>query len=233
MTNVAVATVYRRRNLELVKRLHNGSSVMSLLWQLEPGPPAIPNSLGTGPGGRTHLLNRLLRDVGSEARWVVFADDDAVLPCGLAHFLETAERGGYDVAQPARAWNSRSHFLLMRRPWAESRHVTFVEIGPIVAIGPRAQSLLLPLSEDSPMGWGADIDWSLNFADRLRFGVVDQCPMSHAGVVGEDYEQDVVEWQARQRALERAGVRNLRQLQNTKSTRFRWPLTTNALLGRH
>jgi hypothetical protein len=91
-----------------------------------------------------------------------------------------------------------------------ARTTTFVEIGPVVLLSPRATAAVLPFPEDVRMGWGLDVYWS-GMRDTLRLGVVDATPMRHVGAVAADYG-DCAERAIQERYLAQAGAKDVREL---------------------
>jgi GT2 family glycosyltransferase len=113
--------------------------------------------------------------------WVLVLDDDITLPRGfLDTFLACAEAGRLEIAQPAHRRHSHAAWdVTRRRPRADWRETTFVEIGPLTAFSREAVTMLLPFPK-LRMGWGLDAHWSAVAAQRgWRIGVVDATPIGH------------------------------------------------------
>ncbi|HEU4974725.1 MAG TPA: glycosyltransferase [Baekduia sp.] len=135
-----------------------------------------------GAQGKFENLDALLaRHAIGDFDWVVVADDDIALPRGfLDTFLACAEAGGLRLAQPAHRRHSHAAWdVTRRRPGADWRETTFVEIGPLTAFSREAAAVLLPFPR-LRMGWGLDAHWSAVAAARgWRIGVVDATPIAH------------------------------------------------------
>ncbi len=192
-----VACVYRRANWRTVERLLRSAppGTRTALWALDEVAPALAGlTVGTGPGTRIELLNRLTAhlELPPEA-WLVLTDDDVVLRHGtLADLVGVAADLGWDVCQPAHShrsthfWKSNEHRFLT---WA--RATRFVETGPLVLFSGRAREACLPLPEEFSMGIGIEAVWASQ--PDLRLGVIDSITMVHSGVVGSSYDADA-EW---------------------------------------
>lgn len=191
---VLVAGIY------LAERENNAEAVIremgrSRCWQVEQrwvaiGGAGIPEALTPFTAWRTEapepkfpLLNRLLAglDLG-RYDFVVVSDDDIEPPEGfLDRYLEMVSRYRFALAQPARSHDSFiDHPFVEQRNHLQARRTRFVEIGPLFSIRRDALPLLVPFSEESPMGWGYDFAWpvALEKAD-LRLGIVDAMPIAH------------------------------------------------------
>ena len=204
--------VYRRQHVDRVGALAleaRGAGLTARLWALDGAAPSLESwTVGKGPGLRQGLLNRLIPDDADG--WVVLADDDVVLPeGGLARLLTIATRIGLDVAQPGHDGASQASTPFVRaRRGVGARRTGFVEIGPVVALGPAARSSLLPLDESLGMGWGQDYLWARAFeTDSLAAGIVDAVRMRHLPQPTRQYDYAEA---ARQRddGLARAGFRS-------------------------
>jgi GT2 family glycosyltransferase len=135
-----------------------------------------------GTHGKFENLDALLagHDL-ADYDWVLIVDDDVALPHGfLDTFLACAEAGGLRIAQPAQRRHSHAAWeVTLRRPGADWRETTFVEIGPVTAFDREAAAALLPLPR-LRMGWGLDAHWSAVAADRgWPIGIVDATPIGH------------------------------------------------------
>lgn len=130
------------------------------------------------------LLNQLLAlDDLKNYDFIVFADDDVVLPQGfLDAYLEAQRRYGFALAQPARAWHSfYDHKMVVRKPWLKARETRFVEIGPVFSLDARAAKVILPFDESSPMGYGYDFCWPVEIAKAgLKMGIIDAVSVDHS-----------------------------------------------------
>jgi len=130
------------------------------------------------------LMNQLLvLENLADYDFVVFTDDDVVVPQGFLEFyISTQKRYDFALAQPARAWHSfYDHKMVVRKPWLQARETRFVEIGPVFSFDRRAAALLLPFDEASPMGYGYDFCWPVTMADAgLKMGIVDSVSVDHS-----------------------------------------------------
>lgn len=210
-----LVSVYRRGNeatLALVVEQARTAGWTIRLHALDTVSPQLASwTVSSGPGERFPLLDSL---IGAHDGWVVLSDDDVYQP-RLVRFLDTCRTYGFDLAQPAHAWRSHGCYsLLFVRPWLAVRSTSFVEIGPLVAMGPAAHEEVRPFCSEG-MGWGVDLQWHQRFLDgELRLGVVDATPMWHLGMVGAAYE-----WQSEddrvQRMLRAQGYNHVSDAQQT------------------
>jgi hypothetical protein len=140
------------------------------------------DAITTGGRGKFENLNLLLaRNEIAASDWLLFVDDDVLLPRGfLDAFLFIAERFELQLAQPAH--RARSHAawpLTRRRPGSVVRETGYVEIGPVVAMHASAFDVLLPFPE-LRSGWGLDAHWAaLARAHGWKLGIVDATPIRH------------------------------------------------------
>lgn len=103
--------------------------------------------------------------------------------------LAVIRDAGLDMAQPAHDLGSHfSHGINVRRPGALARLTDFVEIGPLIAIGPGIRNRVIPFDEQRPMGWGLELQWSALAGEGFRLGVVDAVAVEHIDPVGEGYD---------------------------------------------
>lgn len=132
---------------------------------------------------KTTILNRLLRDVNlADYEYVMIVDDDIALPAVFVdHYLRIVAQRGFALSQPARTHNSYiDHYFVAQLMGIESRETNFVEIGPLFVVHQSAYSLILPLDERPPMGWGLDFVWPVLIERQgLSMGIVDACPVEH------------------------------------------------------
>lgn len=130
------------------------------------------------------LLNQLLvQEELANYDFIVFADDDVVVPQGFLEFyLDAQRRYDFALAQPARAWHSfYDHKMVVRKPWLKARETRFVEIGPIFSLDARAARVILPFDELSPMGYGFDFCWPVQMAKAgLKMGIIDAVSVDHS-----------------------------------------------------
>jgi hypothetical protein len=201
---VTIVGVYRRRNAEHVVRLLQPALEQGWVtgwWALDETDPALASvTVGEGPGLKLPLLNETLARTGGRTEWTVVADDDVRFRKGnVARFVRAAERGGFDLAQPARARGTHlSHGITAAPRFSRARQTTFVESGPLWAVGPRFRDQVLPLPEGRGMGWGVEIDWHDLRAEGCRLGIIDAVQIEHLGETAEDYDDTEI----RRRLLE-------------------------------
>jgi hypothetical protein len=135
------------------------------------------------PTAKTTILNRLLCDAClSDYEYVMVVDDDIALPNSfIDRYLQIVAERGYALSQPARTHDSYiDHYFVSQLIGIESRQTNFVEIGPLFAVHRSAYSLILPLDERPPMGWGLDFVWPVLIEHHgLSMGIVDACPVQH------------------------------------------------------
>lgn len=190
-----VLCVYRERNTAPLQRLLRGlpDGWSTHLWALDAISPALADrTLGCGPGDKFDLLNRLYGAAKPDpAAHILFVDDDVVFTRGsLWRFVSWSQRAGLDLSQPAHGWRSAFfHTITGRRRWCRARLTTFVEIGPIVYVGPRVRSDVLPFPSDLGMGWGLEFSWSDLVSRGYLLGIVDRTPVRHLGTIGDAYDQ--------------------------------------------
>jgi predicted glycoside hydrolase/deacetylase ChbG (UPF0249 family) len=130
------------------------------------------------------LLNDLVQMVDVEAfDYIVFADDDIVLPHGfLDQFIALQHALDFSLAQPART--SRSYIdqpIVEQQLGVLARRTLFVEIGPVFSVARAAYSSLLPFDLTSPMGWGYENVWASQLTKLgLTMGIIDATPVDHS-----------------------------------------------------
>lgn len=185
--DVAVVCVYRSGNAAVVDRLLAGlpQEAHIRLWALDRVVEHLEaHTIGCGSGPRSALLNRLVASVpASDDRWVVVTDDDLDFRNGdIGALAAWSEQAHFDVAQPAHvALSAISHRITRRRLGTVAREVGFVEIGPVVAVSPRARSEVFPLPEADGMGLGTEALWCALPERGLRLGIVDVVRVEHHG----------------------------------------------------
>jgi hypothetical protein len=191
---VTIVGVYRRRNAEHVRRLLQPALEQGWAigwWALDEVDPSLRElTLGKGPGLKLPLLSETMRRLGSESSWTVISDDDLVFRKGdVVRFVRLCERAGIDLAQPARARGTQlSHGITVQVRCSRARRTSFIESGPLFAVGPRYRDRILPLPGDRGMGWGVEIDWYDLAHDGCRLGIVDNIVMEHLGETATDYD---------------------------------------------
>jgi hypothetical protein len=217
--SATLLSIYRARNLRVIEPLVSNARRLKMrvaLWGLDGVVPELRGvTVGTGPGSRTALLDRLWDSVGGVARGpLVIADDDATFVRGdLGQLLQAAHECGFGIAQPAIAPGSHwSHRISVCRPLTFARATTFVEIGPVVVVSPEWQARVLPFPPDSGMGWGLDLAWHDLTTEGCRLGVIDAVTVRHVGPTGVSY--DLVPEYARLGAyLNERGLNRIGQIQ--------------------
>lgn len=125
---------------------------------------------------------QLLRRYYKEFSYIVFCDDDVILPPGfLDAYLTFVRRLDFAVAQPARSLESTfSHPITMQRPGI-ARRTQFIEAGPVFSIRQDVFDLFLPYDVSfSGMCAGREFVWSHQLKTAgLRQGIIDATPVSH------------------------------------------------------
>jgi hypothetical protein len=224
---ITVASVYRARNAtNLAKMLEPLAAVDASvrLWSLDNVPPSLRRwTLGSGPGRRFELLNRLLAD--PIPGWTVLADDDVRFRRGdVLDLIGIAELVGLDIGQPAHALGSNvSHSFTRAAPFSVARLTSFVEIGPVVVFSPAALPHVVPLPEQG-MGWGTELAWSdLQRTSHLRLGIVDAVRIDHLGAVGVAYSSED-EFARTREILTEHGIADWSSLQRTHGSFRPWNL---------
>jgi hypothetical protein len=215
-----IVGVYRRRNVSHVLRLlepalERGWS--TAWWALTGADPLLEEyTVGEGPGEKFPLINETLRRSGHIASWTVLSDDDIAFRRGnVVRFVGMCERAGLDIAQPARArGTARSHEITTALRYVRARNTTFVESGPLVAVGPRWRDSVLPLPNELGMGWGVEFNWFDLMDSGCRLGIVDSTVVEHLGTVADEY--DTTELHRRLRAeLAARGAEDFRPFERT------------------
>ncbi len=189
---VTLVGVVRSRHADLMNELISQlpDHVQVHLHALDSAPAALaPHVRSTGPGPRMVHLRRLIEENHARGNELIITDDDVTFHRGNgAEFLEICRAGGFDLAQPSHALGSIKSFEATRAAMlSRARLAAFVEVGPLVWMSPRAQSVLLPLEIGAGMGWGVDIRWSIVARGRLRLGLIDGAAIVHHGPVASDY----------------------------------------------
>lgn len=224
---VAVVGVYRRANAHrLAAAIGDGGPVRAALWALdEPAPALEDRTVGTGPGLRFELLNRLVRSLEPfpAAEWLAVLDDDVRFLAGdLRSAVRVAAAGGVDLAQPSHGrWSHLNWSATAHRPLSRVRLTRYVEQGPVALLGPAARTGLLPFPEDLGMGWGVEVRWASR--TDLRMGIVDAVTISHDSPVRRSGAYDIDEqWDQAVDLLHRHGHRDFPDLQATLGTWRPW-----------
>ena len=192
--HVTAVGVYRCRNAETVREFIRGlpGGAAAHLHGLDGVADVLePWTRSTGPGYRMPLLQGLVEgasvpDLGSV---LLFDDDVEFARDGGQTFPSIAIAAGFDIAQPAhRRVSERTYAHTAVRHLSTARATDFVEVGPVVLLGPRALPLVLPFPPEARMGWGVDVMWAALRGKGLRLGIVDATPIVHLGAVGSDYD---------------------------------------------
>jgi hypothetical protein len=170
------------------------------LWALDAVVPEFePLTIGSGPGGRSDLMNRMFGEKEMTGRWIVVVDDDIEFRVGnLARLLAIGDAGGLELFQPAHDASSVASSRFVRRvPGAIGRRTSFVEIGPCVVIRDSASAELLPFQKGG-MGWGEDFRWArVVESTGIVAGIVDAVRIRHLGLIGSGYDLALAMEQAR------------------------------------
>ena len=189
----AIVGVYRRRNGEHVRQLISpalDAGWTAAWWALDETDPDLADyTVGVGPGLKFPLVNLTLAGLDA-LDWTVVSDDDLRFRRGdVVRFVRLCDRAGFDLAQPARARGTQfSHAITTGIRASRARATSFVEIGPLFAVGPRLRDRILPLPEHRGMGWGAELDWFELFENGARLGIIDSMPVEHLGELASDYD---------------------------------------------
>lgn len=190
----AIVGIYRYENAEHVARLLAPALAEGwpvAWWALDRPHPALEDvTVGSGAGLKLPLLNETLRRLGSAEAWTLLSDDDLRFRKGdVVRFVSLCEQGKLDLAQPARARGTeRSHPITTAARFSRIRLTTFVESGPLFAVGPRFRDRILPLPEHRGMGWGVEIDWYELLTQGCRLGIVDGAVIEHLGERASAYD---------------------------------------------
>jgi hypothetical protein len=222
----AVVGVYRARNAGRVRALVEPALARGwpvAWWALDEVVDDLRGlTVGSGPGPRLTLLNRLLDRAGPDAEWLVVSDDDVRFERGdVARLVSLAARAGLDLVQPARSDPGADHGITAARRLSRARRTSFVEIGPLFAVGPRWRDRLLPFPEERGMGWGLELDWLRLFREGCELGIVDAVRVRHEGERGEEYD-DAGEIDRVHAELESLGYRTWADVQVTLGTWRPW-----------
>lgn len=185
--------VYRRRNVEHVLRLLEpalAANWRTAWWALDATSPQLAAfTVGEGPGEKLPLLNRIFEEM-EPSDWTVVSDDDLEFRRGdVVEFVAMCEQLGFDLAQPARERGTQhAHQITKRARLSRARLTSFVQDGPMYAVGPRWRERLLPPPTERGMGWGVEIDWFKLYQQGCRLGIVDASPIEHVGSPTADYD---------------------------------------------
>lgn len=210
-----VVGVYRRDNAAFMRSVLDDSQDIRL-WALDESAPHLERyTVGVGPGARMDLLNLLIAD--SQSPYTVIVDDDIVFERGsLSRLLQLTERYELDLCQAAQSPRGYpSHSITIRRRFSALRLTNFVEIGPLLVIGPRLREQLLPFPEGFGMGIGLDVRWSgLHQARSGHYAVVDAVVVRHLKPTGLAYDKGAEAHQL-ERELMALGLQSLAEVFRT------------------
>lgn len=217
---VAIACIYRSGNADVVRALLAGlpSGATVRLWSLDDVPRDLAGATtGTGPGTRFQLLNRLVATIPPHARSgaLVLCDDDVrFVVGGVAGLVRVGRRLGFDLYQPAHSQVSYASYPSVRKQrLVVARETGWVEQGPVLALSPRAQELVLPLPEDVGMGWGVDIRWARLAGEHgMALGIVDAAVVWHLVPPAGGYDT-TTEIARVEEELRRSGASSIAELQ--------------------
>jgi hypothetical protein len=184
--------VYRARNADRVREIVQpalGEGWTVALWALDEVVDDLASiTAGRGPGAKLPLLNEILRASG-DSDWLVVSDDDLAFDRGdVVEFVALCERAELDLAQPARTDPLVDHRITSARRFSVARRTSFVEIGPVFAVGPGWRERIIPFPEKRGMGWGLELDWHELHREGCALGIVDAVRVRHAGYRGENYD---------------------------------------------
>lgn len=223
--DAGLVCVYRSRNAPTVLPIVQQALRLRIavaLWALDsPVTSLARETVGSGPGPRLGLLNRLYaRLPASITGQILVCDDDVVFTRGgLGELLSLAETCGFGLAQPAHAPGSYiNHAITRARPLTLARVTTYVETGPMLVIAPDWRSRILPFPEDLGMGWGISLLWTDLQQDGCRLGIVDAVSLRHLAPAARDYE---VRPEA-ERAARMMQVRGIQHLPDFQRTAIAW-----------
>jgi hypothetical protein len=184
--------IYRARNADLVRRivqpaLDEGWSVV--WWALDEIVEDLADiTAGRGAGAKLPLVNEILR-VSGRSEWLVVSDDDVAFDRGdVIELVSLCERAELDLAQPARSDAAVDHGITAARRLSLARRTSFVEIGPVFAVGPDWRDRIVPFPEERGMGWGLELEWHELFREGCALGIVDAVRVRHEGSLGEHYD---------------------------------------------
>ena len=189
----ALVGIYRARNGQRVREivepvLDEGWTVS--WWALDEVVEDLAGiTAGCGPGARLPLLNELAAPCratpsGSSSRTTTSRSSAAT----SVQLVSLCARAGLDLAQPARTDAFVDHRITSARRLSTARRTSFVEIGPLIVIGPGWRDRILPFPEQRGMGWGLELEWHELYREGCALGIVDAIRVRHEGERGEDYD---------------------------------------------
>jgi hypothetical protein len=190
---VSLVGVYRARNAKYVRDLSLPAIACGWTvawWALDEIVDDLASvTVGSGPGARLPLLNEILRRRRSSGGWLLVSDDDVVFDRGdVTTLVSFCARADLDLAQPARSDVALDHGITAARRLSVARRTSFVEIGPLFAVGPRWQDRIVPFPAERGMGWGLELEWYELHRKGCELGIVDAVRVRHVGPRGVAYD---------------------------------------------
>jgi hypothetical protein len=190
----AILCIYRDLHANLVENLVREATALNMkvvLWALDrPVSKLSDYTLGSGPGHRLTVLNRLWESLsGLDIDQLVVTDDDVSFTRGsLSQLLLAIRQCGFGIAQPALAtgWN---HEFTKTRWLTLARLTDFVEIGPMFVVSKPWIERVVPFPEEFGMGWGLDLIWPDLLLEGCRLGIVDSVCLRHI-LLPRKYDQN-------------------------------------------
>jgi hypothetical protein len=191
----ALVGVYRARNAHFVTELCEPALARGWTvawWALdETVDDLAPFTVGSGPGAKFDLLNRVVSSLDEDTEWLVVSDDDLIFERGdVVDLQRMCRRAGFDLAQPARSEAVVDHEITARRDLSVARRTSFVEIGPIFVVGPGWRDRIVPFPEGRGMGWGLELEWYELLRAGCVLGIIDSMSVRHTGARGVDYDME-------------------------------------------
>ena len=228
--------IYRARNARYVRAVSEPAHERGwkvAWWALDEIVDELAEwTVGTGAGVRLPLLNEVLRLSESSEGWLVISDDDVVFDRGdVLALVSLSTHAELDLAQPARSEKDVDHVITAARRLSVARRTSFVEIGPLFAVGPGWRDRIVPFPEERGMGWGLELEWHELHREGCELGIVDAVRVRHMGQRGEgyDFRADVHRVHAE---LEERGFAGWSDVQKTLATWRPWQRSPGWLRGR-
>lgn len=219
--NVRVICIYSFDRAPHVQRIADevqANGWQLVLWARDEIHPALAQwtvRCDDEPRGRFHKVNQLTVGQSAEIDLIVCDDDVEISRGSLRRLVTESKRRKFVLSQPSHAANSfASHAFTRTVPWSLARETRFVEIGPVIFLDSSATAHFLPFPEDSPLGWGVEIDWdALRRVHKHRIGIIDAVQIRHLYPPGK-YAPEVrrAEVDAIARKLEVAGLMDFKDL---------------------
>jgi hypothetical protein len=187
-------SIYRKKNESSICSLVRQAEQLGMrvvLWALdEPIPGLSPLTVGSGPGPRMELYNRVWESLSSRAvQQLVVADDDVCITTGsLEQLCSASIHCGFGIAQPSHCMTSRHSYSFTRMQCLVlARQTTFVEPGPLFVVNQPWVRKVIPFPRNFGMGWGLWLEWQHLRESGCRLGIVDCVSMKHLSPVADDY----------------------------------------------